>query len=379
MLHVDTGTVGEYEFGTVEGADAPVVTRGVLATMPIWTVPHMRVENQAVLRGDGQGDPNTSLFAESVLAEVDGFLVIHSDQGGQPGPVAGFVRVERGLTTDVTVEGLDPTRLTPRLWPMLHVDTGTIGEYEFGVVEGADAPVQVGGNVLTFPINGAPSLTLHNQDPLPGEATGTLRFVVDEALMDSAGWLAIHNNNNGSPGPVLTVAKLHPGSNKRIIIEVNAADAGDLVFPMLHYDTGVVGTYEFGAVEGADVPVSVGGQIVVAPQRLTTASGEPTAVPTSDQAATGACTVSSANTVNRRSTASTNANVVGQMTPGQSVAVIAQTAPIGGFVWYQLDDQSFVRADVVTTSGDCASVPTVIPPDAPPPVQPPAATQEPSG
>ena len=58
----------------------------------------------------------------------------------------------------------------------------------------------------------------------------------------------------GSPGAVLTVAKLHPGSNRNIIIEVNTADAGDLVFPMLHFDTGTLGEYEFGTVDGADVP-----------------------------------------------------------------------------------------------------------------------------
>ena len=261
---------------------------------------------------------------------------------------------------------------------MLHVDTNTIGEYEFGSVQGADDPVKVDGRVLTIPINGAPSLVLRNQDPLPGEATGTLRLVIDEALIDAPGWVAIHSNNNGSPGPVLATALLHTGSNKHIIIEVDAAAAGELVFPMLHYDTNTLGEYEFGTVDGADVPVSVNSQIVVAPLRLTSASAaEPTATPAPAANATGACTVTANGNVNRRTGPSTGFDIAGQLPVGQSSGVNAKTAPVNGFVWYRLTDNSFVREDVVTVSGDCSGLP-IVAADQPPPAQqppPPAATQ----
>lgn len=395
MLHTDTGTAGEYEFGIVEGADPPVVVRGVVATTPIWTVPHVRVDNQAVVHGDGQGDPATSLHVESVLAEVAGWLVIHSDNNNAPGPVAGFLAVPAGYSADLTVEGLNPANTTPVLWPMLHIDDNTVGEYEFGSVQGADAPVLVDGQVLTFPINAAPSLTMHDQDPLPGESTGTIRFVVDEALMDAPGWLAIHTNNGGQPGPVIGTALLHTGSNKNVRLEVDAAQAADQVFPMLHYDTGTVGEYEFGTVDGADLPVFVSGAVVVAPLRLTTAppaetpAEAPTAAPTEVPAAaptaapaqpTGACTVASASggPVNRRTGPSTAFSITGQLASGQTAGVTAQTTGADGFVWYQTDDGSFVRSDVVTTSGDCSTVPALagLPAPAAPVVPPPNATQE---
>lgn len=361
MLHVDTGTPGEYEFGAVEGADAPVIVRGQVAVLPIWTVPHVRVENQIVLHGDNQGAPNTSLEVHSVLAEVAGFLVIHVDNNGAPGPVAGFVAVPAGLSEEVTLEGLDASKLTPVLWPMLHVDDNTAGEYEFGAVEGADGPVIVNGNVLAFPINAAPSLVLTARDPLPGESTGTVRVRTDEALIDAQGWLAIHADNNGQPGPVLGVALLHEGSNKNVIVEVDGAAAGARVFPMLHYDTSTIGEYEFGSVDGADSPVFVNGVVVVSPLPLsadaTVAVAEPTAEPTEPVIPASTCTVTPRGTANLRSSPTTAGNtVVGALAFGATVSIIGQTTGGDGFVWFQTADGTFVRSDVVTTAGDCTTI-----------------------
>ena len=380
MLHVDTGTAGEYEFGTVQGADLPVVVRGVLAAAPFWTVPHVRVANQVIVPGDDQGTPKSSLEIESALSQGPGWVVIHVGKDGAPGPVAGFVAVTDGINTNLTVEDLNTSILTPILWPMLHIDDSTIGEYEFGTVPGADAPVVVDGAVLTFPINAAPSLVLKAQDPLPGELTGTIRVNVAEALSQGQGWLAIHQNKDGQPGPVIGTALLHAGSNKNVLVEVDAAAAGDQVFPMLHYDTGTIGEYEFGTVQGADSPVFVGGNVVVAPLALTTAAPvetAPTAAPAEPTAApaTGACAVTPKSTANRRSGPGTTFQPTGQIAFGQSVNVIGQTQGADGFNWFQLDDSSFVRSDVVTTSGDCSAVPTVefVAPAAP------AATPETSG
>lgn len=263
MLHVDTGVVGEYEFGTVEGADGPVVLGGV-ATKQIFTVPHMRVADQIVVHGDGMTmeGMTPTLTAASVLSEGAGFLVVHIDSEGAPGPVAGYAPVSAGLNENVVVE-LDPSVLTPVLWPMLHVDTGEAGVYEFGTVEGADGPVRVGDSVVTFPINAAPSLTYSDQ-ALSEEGTIT----IDSALIDAAGWIAIHSNNGGAPGPVLATYPLRAGNNTNIVIALDAEAAGNLVFPMLHYDTNEAGVYEFGTVEGADGPVRVGGNVVVGPLNI---------------------------------------------------------------------------------------------------------------
>jgi hypothetical protein len=262
MLHEDTGEIGVYEFGTVEGADAPIILNGVVGTTPIWTVPHVRVADQIVMHGDGMdmgGTPTVQIA--SVLSEGPGFVVIHQEADGSFGGVAGFVAVPAGLSHGPTgvVAELDPAAVTSRLWPMLHVDDCAAGEYEFDGQSGCDNPVTAMGEVVTFPINAAPALVMQDQALEMGHIT------INNAIMDAPGWVAIHTDNNGEPGPVIATALLHTGANWNVVIDVDPAQAGSRVFPMLHYDTGEAGVYEFGEVEGADAPTFVGGNVVFAP------------------------------------------------------------------------------------------------------------------
>jgi hypothetical protein len=267
MLHVDTGEAGVYEFGTVEGADTPLVLDGAVASAAFWTVPHMRVHDQIVLHGDNyegmdmMGDDmmGPAVYADSVLSAGPGWLVIHSDNNGAPGPVLGMAQVNDGLNKDVMAELSG--EITPVVWPMLHVDTGEAGVYEFGTVEGADGPVRVNDQVLTFPIHIAPSMDL----PADGTSLNGNLLEIESVLIDAPGWLVIHSDNNGAPGPVLNYVRLQPGLNTGVHLELDPAAAGSQVFPMLHYDTGAPGVYEFGTVDGADGPVRFGDAVVVAP------------------------------------------------------------------------------------------------------------------
>ncbi len=264
MLHEDTGEVGVYEFGAVEGADGPIAVNGAVATTPIWTVPHVRALDQIVMHGDGMEMADApTVNVQSALCEAQCFVVIHQDADGSPGGVAGVsASLPAGLNTNIVIE-LDPAIVTPTVWPMLHVDDSEVGTYEFGTVEGADAPVQAMGEVVTFPLNAAPALVMQEQALQEG------RLEITNAIIDAAGWVAIHTDNNGQPGPVIATALLHPGANWHVMIEVDPAAAGSRVFPMLHYDTGEVGVYEFGSVEGADNPTFVGGNVIVAPLGIT--------------------------------------------------------------------------------------------------------------
>jgi len=280
MLHVDTGTEGEYEFGAVEGADGPVTIGERVATAPVPTVPTILATPQVLIHSDNapmddsmmegemmEDDMAPTFRARGVLSEGLGWLVIHADGGGAPGPVIGFTQVQAGFNPDVTV-ALDAEGLTPVVYPMLHVDTGTEGEYEFGSVEGADGPVSVDDRVVTFPVLVAPNF-LANPQPI---VDGTIRF--DSILADAPGWIVIHSSVDGAPGPVLGFAQLHVGANQNVFVTIEDPStvegaATDQVFPMLHYDTGEAGAYEFGSVEGADGPVTINGEVVVGPLSIT--------------------------------------------------------------------------------------------------------------
>ncbi|MAU09557.1 MAG: hypothetical protein CL607_07040 [Anaerolineaceae bacterium] len=248
MLHTDTGEMGTYEFGTVEGADGPIAIDGNVATMARFVgAPSVHVHDQIV---------TDTVTASSVVSEGPGWLVIHADNDGAPGPVIGQTLVDAGTTANVVVE-VDAMGVTPVLWPMLHVDTGEMGTYEFGTVEGADGPVFVNDAVLTFPINAAPSISY--EGTLDGNT-----LTVDSALIDTQGWLVIHADNEGAPGAVLGQTPLVSDLNEHVAVTLDG-DITETVFPMLHVDTGEMGVYEFGMVEGADGPVTVNDAVVTGP------------------------------------------------------------------------------------------------------------------
>jgi len=261
MLHVDDGEAGVYEFGTVEGADAPVVINGQVASFPIWTVPNLRVRDQIVVQGDGmEANPAPAVVVDSVLSDGPGIVVIHADDNGNAGAPLGLAFVPDGVTKSLSIE-LDAANGLPAVvWPMLHADGGDLNTY---VDNEVDPPVSVDGAVVTFTSNIAPALVLED-GPL---TDGKLR--IRNAVIDAPGWVAIHADNEGQPGEVIGTALLHPGANWNVMVDVDAAKAGTSVFPMLHYDTGEMGVYEFGTVEGADAPVFVGGNVIFALQNIT--------------------------------------------------------------------------------------------------------------
>lgn len=239
MLHNDTNEIGVYEFGSVEGADSPVIVDGAPVSPP-FAVELLRVHDQM--------GGNMVNIANVVTAQ-NGFVVIHADGGGRPGPVLGVAPVVAGSNSDVAIEISGD--VTAVVFPMLHVDTGEAGTYEFGTVEGADGPVVVNGTVATFPIQiNQPSMRLHDQ--IVSDSV-----VAESVVSAGQGWLVIHQDNNGAPGPVIGMAAVADGLNLNVVVPIDATMLTARVFPMLHVDTGAVGTYEFGSVEGADGPVRV--------------------------------------------------------------------------------------------------------------------------
>ncbi len=259
MLHEDTGVVGEYEFGTVEGADSPVAVDGAVVT-PSFNIQLVHGYDQFVM-----GD---MVEIEHVITDAAGWLVIHSDNNGAPGPVLGQTMVEAGVNSEVMVE-LAMDGRTTTLWPMLHVDTGEAGVYEFGTVEGADSPVFVNGQVVTFPIWTVPHMRVGNQATSGGDGMEMMDMdsvMVESVLSEGPGFVVIHINNEGAPGPVAGFVAVPDGLSTDIAVPLSGDNAPTAVlFPMLHVDTGVVGEYEFGTVEGADGPVAVDGNVVTFP------------------------------------------------------------------------------------------------------------------
>lgn len=71
----------------------------------------------------------------------------------------------------------------------------------------------------------------------------------------------------------------------------------------------------------------------------------------------GVCEISSSGAVNKRSGPGTNFDRAGQLAGGTVTQAVARGSD-GSFTWWKLEDDSWVRDDVVSASGDCLTLPT---------------------
>ncbi len=132
--------------------------------------PSVTASNQAIVDG--------AVTIAEVVSSGPGWIVIHADQNGGPGPVIGYTAVTDGVNKDVVVK-LDVSKATATLYAMLHTDAGTVGTYEF---PGPDGPVAVEGKVITpaFQVTGGlPSAkaeaatVMEAEEEAEGKAEGT--------------------------------------------------------------------------------------------------------------------------------------------------------------------------------------------------------------
>ena len=125
------------------------------------------------------------------------------------------------------------------------------------------------------PVGPTPSLTVHDQPIVNG--TITVAHVV--AAQD--GWIAVHMF--GPDGkllltPLAGLAYVDAGTRNNVQVKLNKAfNAGEKLMPMLHIDAGKLGTYEF--PNGPDVPVTVGGQVVMMPLTVQANANTPQQMP----------------------------------------------------------------------------------------------------
>jgi len=245
----------------------PVPTSTPLPAPTATTVPEVAI-TPAVTVAD-QEIVDGTVTIPVVVSDGPGWIVIHADQDGKPGPVLGQTAVGDGASADVMVELAEEGR-TETLYAMLHTDAGQVGTYEF---PGDDVPVQVDGQVVTpaFQATGGvaemmtSAVTVADQEIVDGMVT------ISEVVSDGPGWIVIHADQDGKPGPVLGQTAVGDGENSDVAVALDLPGLTGTLYAMLHTDAGQVGTYEF---PGDDVPVEQGGAIVMSRFDLEAAGGE---------------------------------------------------------------------------------------------------------
>lgn len=280
MLHYDTGTKGKYEFTAVnDSPDQPVFFDGNIVT----TQYQVKANNSTVSAMD-QVNQGGEVVAD-ITSDTDGWVVIHRDNGmeaPQVPAIIGKAKISKGDNANTHIKLTEDVQDGDKLWAMVHYDTGELDTYEFDGAGTPDQPV-INGNgdivMQQFSIQ-ANTSTLSAMDQVPVD--NMLTVTVDAA---TDGWVVVHRDNGmGAPKvpPIIGKAQIHEGLNTDVQIPLDSTLAdGEKVWPMVHFDTGVEGEYEFEGSGTPDQPMIVNGAILTT---SITVSGTTPKVTVSDQA-----------------------------------------------------------------------------------------------
>jgi LPXTG-motif cell wall-anchored protein len=263
-FHGAAGGTGMAGTVTVSAAAAP-------APAPAASAPSGSVEasDQPIVDG--------SITVAKVTAGQDGWIVAHLDEADKPGKVLGQTAVKTGDNANVAIKLSEDVPVGGKLWPMLHIDAGTIGTYEF---PGPDAPVIVGGNIIMKQIAvteaaavGQPAAADAVEASNQAISNGSITVASVTASVD--GWIVAHLDEGDKPGKVIGQTAVKAGANRNVAIKLSEdVPVGGKLWPMLHIDAGTIGTYEF---PGPDAPVIVNGNIIM--KQISVTAAPPAGLP----------------------------------------------------------------------------------------------------
>lgn len=210
---------------------------------------------------EDQMSDGTTIIVQSVDLPSAGFIAIHADNGGSPGAVIGnSALLPAGPSSDVSIALDGALEGTSIVWPMVHIDSDSDGQYTFMPPDNAvDVPgITADGNVAVA----SATVTL-----LPARAPSALEVVDQEGLglgivvasvtLPAQGFVAVHADADGGPGPVIGVSKLlAAGTSTDVEIMFDAPlEVSGTLYPMLHIDMDGDSEYTFMPPDNAiDLP-----------------------------------------------------------------------------------------------------------------------------
>lgn len=89
------------------------------------------------------------------------------------------------------------------------------------------------------------------------------RVIIDRVVSDGPGWVVIHITTDGSPGLIIGRGVVESGETTDLAVEIDAEQATEQLFAMLHVDAGQEGVFEF--PDGPDVPATQDDALVNTP------------------------------------------------------------------------------------------------------------------
>lgn len=246
------------------GTQQPTETPSAKTTSPAMVMATPGAQQEPLVEVSDQPVEGGVVNISRVVSSGPGWIVIYTDNSGQPGDPIGETAVKDGESRDVKVK-IDASKATPTLYALLHVDQGTVGQFEF---PGPDAPIMLGVKMIQAAFSASagsttPAAPVGSQNPVITAADQEIRggtVKIADVVSSGPGWIGIHNQGpDGQPGPPIGDAHIQGGESRDVVVKIDASKATGVMYAMLHTDAGQIGVWEF---PGPDVPVMVKGQMV---------------------------------------------------------------------------------------------------------------------
>jgi len=236
VLQDQDGNVMEHEGGPAQAASTIIL-------------PKIEVEDQTT--------GSNTVTMNTVAAGTASWLVVHIDDGeGNPGDVVGYTSVSRGEHSDVAATLQDDILYAAdtTLYPMVHRDEGTVGEFSLN-----DDPVEIAG------ADAAPVITNFKVLPPTGELYAEDQVLsqnavqLDSVEMSDAGWVVFRMGQQLSSTILSDTMGIEAGQASDVMVPYNPEEGnpvnGQQVWVTLHTDNGTIGDFQHPSQEGFDAPL----------------------------------------------------------------------------------------------------------------------------
>ena len=103
------------------------------------------------IEGADQTSNGKAVKVPEAYLKEKGYIAIHSDQGGAPGPVIGVSDLlPAGEAQDVRIKLTKPLKASAAIWPMVHVEDNGNTTYDF---PNGDAPAKANDTVVVVKVD----------------------------------------------------------------------------------------------------------------------------------------------------------------------------------------------------------------------------------
>lgn len=202
----------------------------------------------------------TEVSLSRVVSPSEAWVVIQDEINGQPGSILGTAFVAPGENTNVYVF-LQARALIEgeTLYVTLHEDSPQDGNFSYIPGMADDLPVEVSGQPVRqsvsvmLPAMLGPDLRVN---PAVSISPNNELFI-PRADLDSAGWIAVYENNQGSIGARIGLQAIPSGSNRNIAVTLTQPPVdGEFYVVRMHRENPVDGVFTYDTNAAQD-PIAV--------------------------------------------------------------------------------------------------------------------------